>query len=160
MSQDLFAAFGGPSSNTRKGHGNLTAGQSFSFFDDINNPSNTPPTKGNNIQQFPLQAAKPSAFRDDPEVQENDDDWGDFEGVSGQAPAPSAAPIANLADVLMMMMNQEQVVHRQALDQAVMHWVVLLVYWVQSSKHKLSNRRQYQSQLQRPGIQMSSLTPK
>jgi hypothetical protein len=89
MSQDLFAAFGSVSDDIQKPASIPAVASSLSFFDDLNTQPSTNQWNATSTSSF-----KSAVFRDNPESQQNDDDWGDFEGVSGQAANPSIVPIA------------------------------------------------------------------
>ncbi|TID24260.1 hypothetical protein E6O75_ATG02625 [Venturia nashicola] len=90
MSQDLFAAFGSFNDDAPKPLSKPVVASSSSFFDDLNiQPSTNQP----NATATSRSSTKPTAFRDDPEAQQDDDDWGDFEGVTKQ-PASNNVPIA------------------------------------------------------------------
>lgn len=94
MSQDLFAAFGSLDDEAPKPVSKPVVASSSSFFDDLNIQSSTNQwntTAKSKSSSKPT--ANPTAFRDDPEAQQNDDDWGDFEGVTKQ-PALNNVPIA------------------------------------------------------------------
>jgi hypothetical protein len=90
MSQDLFAAFGSAGEDVQKPASKPAVAFSSSFFDDLN----APPAINNQWNVASNSTSKPLVFRDNPEIQQNDEDWGDFEGVAGKATSPSAVPIA------------------------------------------------------------------
>lgn len=90
MSQDLFAAFGSFGDDAPRPASKPVAASSSSFFDDLNIQ---PSTNQWNATATPRSSSKPAAFRDDPEAQQSEEDWGEFEGVTKQ-PSSNKVPIA------------------------------------------------------------------
>ncbi|QDS73830.1 hypothetical protein FKW77_006391 [Venturia effusa] len=85
--RDLFAAFGPVGGEPSKPAQKPVAGFSSSFFDDLDRQPSASVTAASKS------SSQSGAFRDDPEAQQNEDDWGDFEGVTKQ-PTSKNVPIA------------------------------------------------------------------
>jgi hypothetical protein len=90
MSADLFASFGAepPPKQAAASGKNASAASDFSFFNDLNStpasfaPSQQPPSTSD-FQGFTSAPAQTS-------INDDNDDWGDFEGGSSFEPAPAA----------------------------------------------------------------------
>lgn len=94
MSADLFAEFSTSSNTNQAQQPNVStdsrSASTFSFFDDLNSQ---PPATVSRAQPpaFAQGSGHTQSFSSQAVPEDDNDDWGDFEGVSGQVdPAPSA----------------------------------------------------------------------